>query len=230
MKRNLKFPAVATALAAAALFAVTAGAEETRIPAGVFTNVQTEDQYLARDALLGAKVHDKDGKIIGDVEDLIVNDYNQVVGVIMGTGGFLGMGEKKVGVNLPALRFEEKDGKTEVILDAATADVLSAVEAYKRTQPKKSLLERAKEKAQEITDKTKATSEKAIEQAKPSLEEAKEKAKEAYEKAKEAAAPALDAAKEAIQGAVDEAKKAIDSAAEAAKPAEPAPNAPAPQP
>ena len=72
-----------------------------------FVGAQTADQYLARDHLIGAKIRGKDGKIIGDVEDLIVNDKNQVVGVVMGTGGFLGIAEKKVGVDLSALKFDE---------------------------------------------------------------------------------------------------------------------------
>src|SRR6478735_3976062 len=76
-----------------------------------FVPAQTADQYLAKDHLIGAKVAGQDGKIIGDVEDLIINDQNQVVGVVLGTGGFLGVAEKKVAVDLSALKFEEKDGK-----------------------------------------------------------------------------------------------------------------------
>jgi hypothetical protein len=221
------------------VLAGAAQAEETKIPAGVFINTQTQDQYLARDNLIGAKVHGPDGKIIGDIEDLIVNDYNQIVGVVMGTGGFAGFGEKKVGVNLSALKFEEADGKTKISLPQATHDVLGAAEAYKTTQPRKSLLERAQEKAQELTDKARSTSSDAVEKAKPSIEQAKDKALEAYEKAKEAAGPAIEAAKEAIGSALDEAKKAIEEGqqppAEAPAPAapeapaEPAPEAPAQQ-
>ncbi len=199
----------------AALFCVvasTASAQETRIPAGMFTNTQTPDQYLAQNNLIGAKIHGADGVIVGDIEDLIINDYNQIVGVIMGTGGFLGMGEKKVGVNLSALKFVDENGKTTITLPQATAEIIAAAEPYETTQPRKSLLERAKEKAQELRDKTTTTSEKAIDDTKPALE----KAKDAFEKAKEAAGPALDAAKEAVQKGLDTAKEAIEGAGEAA--------------
>lgn len=213
----------ATAAAAAAALAFPVWAEDTRIPAGVFTNVQTQDQYLAKDTLVGAKVHGPDGKIIGDIEDLIINDFNQIVGVVMGTGGFMGMGEKKVGVNLSALKFSEDGGKTTITLPEATVEVIAAAEAYQRAQPKKSLLERAQEKAQELKDKTTATSEDAIEKAKPAMEQAKEKAmeaaekaKEAYEKAKESAGPALDAAKAAIDDASAKASAAVEDAKAAA--------------
>lgn len=205
------------AVAALTFLALPAAAEDTRIPAGVFTNTQTQDQYLAKTSLIGAKVHDKDGKIIGDIEDLIVNDYNQIVGVIMGSGGFAGFGEKKLGVNLSALKFTDEDGKTVITLPEATPEVLSAAEPYKSTQPRKSLLERAQEKAAEITDKSAATSQDALEKAKPTFEETKQKAKEALEKAKESAGPALDAAKAAVKEGLDVAKDALKSAGEAAQ-------------
>ncbi len=134
------------------------------------------------------------------------------------------MGEKKVGVSLSALKFEETGGALSVSLPEATPEVLSAVEPFERAQPKKSLLERAKEKAIELKDKTTATTQDAVEKAKPVLDEAKQKAQEAYEKAKEAAAPTIEKAKEAMQGAVDAAKPAPETPAPAPAPeAAPAP-------
>jgi len=209
---------------------------------GGFVAAQTADQYLARDHLIGAKVHGSDGKIIGDVEDLIINDKNQVVGVVMGTGGFLGVGEKKIGVDLSALKFDEAGA---VSLPEATKDSIAAAPAYQRAQPKKSLLERAREKVLELTDKTTATTQDAIEKAKPVVEDATEKAKDAIEAAKpalenatEKAQEAIDAAKEAAAPALEKAKEAAGEALEKAKeavktetpPAEPAPAAPAPAP
>jgi uncharacterized protein YjbJ (UPF0337 family) len=225
-------PATLTRVAAAAALigtitlAAAAQAEDAKIPAGMFTNAQSPDQYLAKDQLIGAKVHGPDGKIIGDIEDLIINDYNLVTAVVMGTGGFMGIAEKKVGVNVQALKFGEKDGKTEISLPEATREVLAAAEPYKRAQPKKSLLERAKEKAQEMTDKSTAA-------AKPMLDTATEKTKDAYEKAKEAAKPMLDTAtektKEAYEKAKDAAGTAVDSAKKAINSATtPAPEAPKP--
>lgn len=222
---------IAATVVAAALFAASpVSAGEVMIPAGVFTDIQTQDQYLAKDNLIGAKVHDKDGKIIGDIEDLIVNDWNQVVGVVMGTGGFLGLAEKKVGVHLSALHFDDSTGKQIVSLPEASKEVLDAVSPFKRTQPAKSLLERAKEKAQELKDKTAVTTQDAVDKAKPKIEEAKEKAVEAYEKAKEAAAPAIEKAKEAAEEAKQAVEEAIDAAKEATKEMTPAPETPPAEP
>lgn len=200
---------LALSLAAAAALAVSLpalaqqaapGAARTPIPKGVFLRGQTATQYLAKDRLIGAKVHNRQGRIIGDIEDLIIGQNNEIEGVIMGVGGFLGAGEKKLGVRLSALQIG-RDGK--VSLPSATKEVLDALEGYKRAQPKRRLIDRAKEKAQELTDKTvdttKDAAETAREKAGPALERAKETTKEYYEKAKEATKDAVDRAKEAVQ-------------------------------
>ncbi|MFM9941448.1 MAG: PRC-barrel domain-containing protein [Hyphomicrobiaceae bacterium] len=176
-------PAPTTPPPAATAPAPVAPVAKVAIPKNVFTVGQLSGQYLAKDRLIGTKVQNKDGQIIGDIEDLIVGPGNQVVGVIMGTGGFLGVGEKRVGVQLGALVFTQKDGKQVVMLPSATKDVLAAIPAYKRAEPKKTLAERAAEKAKELTDKTKDT------------------AKDAAKAAQEKAAPLVDKAKEAVKPA-----------------------------
>lgn len=211
--------------AAIALLATAAGAETVAPATGVFIKNQTAAEYLAKDHFIGVKVKGPDGKIIGDIEDLIITDGNTVVGIVMGTGGFLGVAEKKIGVQLSALKFEEANGTLAVTLAEATKEALDAAPAYERAQPKKSLWDRAKEKALELKDKTEATTSDAVEKAKPALEEAKQKAAEAYEKAKEAATPAYEKAKEAVQGAVDAAKPA-ETPTPAPAPATPAPATP----
>ena len=209
--------------AALALFATAAVAETAAPAAGVFIKNQTAAEYLAKDHLIGVKVKGPDGNIFGDIEDLIITDGNTVVGIVMGTGGFLGMAEKKIGVQLSALKFDEAGGALSVTLPEATKEGLAAAPAYERAQPKKSLLDRAKEKAIELRDKTSATTSDAVEKAKPALEDAKKKAAEAYEAAKQAATPAYEKAKEAVCGAVDAAKEAAQPAPAPA----PAPAAPA---
>ncbi|MBS0240009.1 MAG: PRC-barrel domain-containing protein [Proteobacteria bacterium] len=164
---------------------------------------QKPTEYLAKDRLLGANVHDKDGKIIGDIEDLVVDSDNKIVGVIIGVGGLLGVGEKKVAVSLPSLGIEAAGNKINVTIPAATKEALTAAPAYKRANPPIGWLQRAADKSDEIRDKSG-----------PAYEKAKEAAKEAYESAKEAAGPAIEKAKE-------EAREALDKAKAAAQPADP---------
>ncbi|MFA5951177.1 MAG: PRC-barrel domain-containing protein [Hyphomicrobium sp.] len=216
---------VAAALLVIPALAPHAGAAEAGT---MFLPAQTANQYLAKDHLIGAKVYGKDGKIIADVEDLIVNEQNQVIGVVMGTGGYFGIAEKKIGIDLSSLKFEEKDGHVTVSVPDVTQEVLNTAPTFQRAKPPKSLFDRAKEKVHELTDKTTSSTAGAIEQAKPALEEAKKQAEEALQKAKEAATPAIEKAKEAVSGAIDEAKKAVGAETAPAPEATPAPSQAAP--
>lgn len=199
MKNALRF-AVAAAIFGAAL---PAFAESADTSGSVFITAQKPTEYLAKDRLIGAKVKNKSGEIIGDIEDLIVGNDDHVVGVIMGVGGFLGIGEKKVAVKTSVLDLEVTDGKMNVVMPAATKEALTAAPAYVRATPPKGLLERAIEKGQELKDKSSVTAKDAIDAAKgkagPALEQAKKEAAEALEKAKEAAKEALEKAKEAAK-------------------------------
>lgn len=177
-----------------------ADAKKVEIPADYWKR-QKATQYLAKDRLIGQPVRNKDGKIIGDIEDIIVGDENKVVGVVMGVGGFLGAGEKKVAVRYRALEFSAVDGKKVITLPSASKEVLTALLPYERLAPKKTLLEKAADKAMELKDKSTET------------------AKDAATKAKDAAGPALEKAKDATKAAVDKAKEL--AAPKAAAPAPP---------
>ena len=209
---------------------------ETALPANTFIAEEAPVQYLAKDRLIGTKVKSPDGKIIGDVEDVILSSDHQVVGVVMGTGGFFGLFEKKVGVEIGAIQFDVIDGKIEASLPAYTKEVLEAAPAFTRNQPKKSLFARAVEKGQEIRDKTGSSAKDAYESAKekaaPAIEKAKDAAKDALDNAGPAVKDAKEAVKEAIESAKEKAKNVVEKAKEAAKPAEHAPTsdaAPAPE-
>lgn len=174
----------------------------------VFLTEQKPTEYLAKDRLIGVNVHNGDGKVIGDVEDLVVDGDNKIVGAIIGVGGLLGVGEKKVAVSLPSLNIEATDKGIVITLPAATKDALTAAPAYKRANPAKGWLQRAAEKGEEIRDKSG-----------PAYEKAKAAAKDAYELAKETAGPAIEKAKQEAQDAIAKAK-------EAAQPAQPPAEAP----
>ena len=220
--------------AVVALWTLPAFAQTTTVAQDVFLTTQGDGQYLAKDLLIGAKVHNAEGVIVGDVEDLILNADNQVQGVIMGVGGLAGWGEKRVGVALSALQIKNENNIVTVTLPQATKETLDALPAFERKTPPKSLVDRAIEKAKELSDKGSVTAKEAYEKAKeeagPALEKASESAKKTYE---ESVKPALEKAGEATKEAYDSAKKAMETPAAdtpAATPpaAEPTPSTPAP--
>ncbi|MGI9478035.1 MAG: PRC-barrel domain-containing protein [Hyphomicrobiaceae bacterium] len=176
-------------------------AADPAIPADVFVQRQAGDQQLARDFLIGAKVYNAENKIIGDIEDLILDELNTVEGVIIGVGGVLGLGEKRIGVRYTALTIEVREGKQVIVLPQATKDVLKALKPFERARPPKSFFDRAMEKAKELADKTTDTTSDAY-------KKAKEKVGPAYQAAKEKAGAAYEAAKQKVQETVEKAKEA----------------------
>lgn len=200
--------------------------ESKVIPSGVYRKEQGNTEYLAKDRLIGRSVVDKTGHVVGDIEDLIITRDHQIVGVIMGVGGFLGAGEKKVGVRLEALKFEAEGDKVTIRLMQVSKEILTALQPFQRLEAKRSLLQRAKEKARELSDKTrdsdaldkaKAKMHELKEKSGPALEKAKEKAKELGEKAKELGEKGYEKAKELGHQGAEKAKELGEKGAEKAK-------------
>jgi sporulation protein YlmC with PRC-barrel domain len=131
-------PRFALAVLLAAVLSAQAAAqkkEEPRIPANTFFKGQQANQYLARDRLIGSSVVNKDGQMLGTIDDLIIGSNGQLEGVILGVGGYFGWGEKKIGVRIGALRVTTSQGRTTITFPNATKEMLGAVEAYQRASP-----------------------------------------------------------------------------------------------
>jgi hypothetical protein len=107
-------------------------AAKAAIPPNTFFKGQTSSQYLAGEQLIGAKVTNKDGQTIGTISDLIVGSGDKIDGVILSVGGVLGVGEKKIGVRLGALKLSKAEGKLAVSLPGASKEILGAVPAYEK--------------------------------------------------------------------------------------------------
>ena len=74
-------------------------------------------------------VYDNRDNKIGEVNDLLVDSAGKVNAVILGVGGFLGVGEKNVAVAFPSLKVAERDGKRYLVLDT-TKEALQAAPGY----------------------------------------------------------------------------------------------------
>lgn len=71
------------------------------------------------DDLIGANVVDQDGKSVGEVSDLVVGDDQKVQHVIVDVGGFLGIGEKPVAIQLDQLK---KSDETSALMVTMSKD------------------------------------------------------------------------------------------------------------
>ncbi len=139
---------------------------------GIFLTSPVGEFVLAKSAYIGKNVYAEDGAVIGDIEDVVL-EGDRVVAILVGVGGFLGVGERKIGVRYGALRFVVKDAALKIVLPGATKEQLAAVEPFALTAPPKKNI----------------------------LQKAGEVAKDAARKAGDVAKAGLDKAKEAVQGA-----------------------------
>lgn len=82
---------------------------------------------IRTDRLIGMPVLTEDGKQVGDVEDLILDQDNRLRGVVVSVGGFLGLGTKAVGVawNQAEVRSVPDNGNA-LIIRGLTSDDLDA--------------------------------------------------------------------------------------------------------
>lgn len=78
---------------------------------------------------IGKTVYDQAGANIGEVNDLIVSEDGQINAVILGVGGFLGMGEKNVAVSIRSVNMTQ-DGNNMRLVVEATKDQLNSAPTY----------------------------------------------------------------------------------------------------
>ena len=75
-------------------------------------------------------VYDPSDNKIGEVKDVLLSPDGKVNALIVGVGGFLGMGEKDVAVPFNAVKHTAKDGKVYLTLDISR-DALKAAPGFK---------------------------------------------------------------------------------------------------
>jgi sporulation protein YlmC with PRC-barrel domain len=69
---------------------------------GTFLSVQASNQWLATQ-LIGITVVDAGGEKIGSIDDLVIDQSGAIQAVIIGVGGFLGIGAKDIAVSLQTM-------------------------------------------------------------------------------------------------------------------------------
>jgi len=75
-------------------------------------------------------VYDPSNNKIGEIDDVLLSPDGKVNALIVGVGGFLGMGEKHVALPFNAVKHTTKDGKVYLTLDT-TSDALKAAPGLK---------------------------------------------------------------------------------------------------
>lgn len=71
---------------------------------GGFVTWQEQDQMIASN-LMGASVRGAEDEVIGNVDDLLLDRDGRITAVVVGVGGFLGLGERNVAISAEQLEF-----------------------------------------------------------------------------------------------------------------------------
>lgn len=118
MRKNLLIGAALAALLGAPALAATAWADTT--------TVQGQMQVDA-ESLIGLDVVNAEGETIGEIENVVIDGDGKVRHVIVGVGGFLGIGEKNVALGWDQLVMAADGGSATV---PYTQDQLAALPSH----------------------------------------------------------------------------------------------------
>lgn len=80
--------------------------------------------------LIGVNVYNDQDQKLGDISEILVDKSGRIDGVIIGVGGFLGMGQHDIKVELSKLKFVDEPVKT-----SATTTTTSTTGAATGTRP-----------------------------------------------------------------------------------------------
>ncbi|WFU75608.1 MULTISPECIES: PRC-barrel domain-containing protein [unclassified Bradyrhizobium] len=116
MKRILAIALLGTAVIGGAAFAQSTQPADRAAPAA--TAAHTTDAKMAfkgnwrASKLMGLNVYNENNEKLGDINELLVDKSGKINAVVIGIGGFLGMGEHDIAVSMDKLKFVEEPVRT----------------------------------------------------------------------------------------------------------------------
>lgn len=94
-----------------------------------FLSKQASDDWLASN-LIGQSVYNAQDEMVGDINDLVTDHSGKIVAVLVGSGGFLGLGEKDVALRFEDLRLAREDNDSIKIVADVSKETLAAAPDY----------------------------------------------------------------------------------------------------
>jgi sporulation protein YlmC with PRC-barrel domain len=116
MKTLLGISILSVSLACGPALAQTAQPADRNAPAATTTTTSSSKLNLKGNwrasKLMGLDVYNENNEKLGDVNEIILDKNGKVAAVVIGVGGFLGMGEHDVAVSMDKLKFVEEPVRT----------------------------------------------------------------------------------------------------------------------
>ena len=96
-----------------------------------FLSKQESSDYLASN-LIGESVYNNEDEAIGDINDLVSDESGKITGVLLGHGGFLGMGEKDVAIRFEDLKISREDNNDLKVVANMSQDALASAPDFEK--------------------------------------------------------------------------------------------------
>lgn len=87
--------------------------------------------------VIGTKVVNTANETIGDINEIVLGKDGKVTAVIIGVGGFLGVGETEVAMSFESIRMSRDQNNNMVVTVNATKDQLKGAPAWRWDDVKK---------------------------------------------------------------------------------------------
>jgi hypothetical protein len=112
----------------------TAPAETTTTTTTTATNAPLDaGNAVLATSFIGATVYTSADENIGDINDMVFDDKGMIKAVIVGVGGFLGMGEKDVALPLEKIKISKDENNNVKLTVEASRDELEKAPAFDKT-------------------------------------------------------------------------------------------------
>lgn len=118
--------AVAGALGSAAPAAAQVAGGTTTVDTSVTESTRLAVGWSVKKTLMGKSIYNVAGEKIGKVDDLIISPDGNVSYVIVGAGGFIGIGRHDVAI--PIAQIQEQSGR--IVMPGATKDMIKAMPQF----------------------------------------------------------------------------------------------------
>ena len=125
MKTLLSVSLLSLTLVSSSALAQSAQPADRTAPAATSTTNSTQKLMLKGNwrasKLMGLDVYNDSNEKLGDVNEIILDKSGKVTAVVIGVGGFLGMGEHDVAVSMDKLKFVEEPVRTATTTTTTTS-------------------------------------------------------------------------------------------------------------
>ena len=119
-------------------FRLRSGYDGRNLPAPATTTtvvsaLDANNVFLAS-KFIGSTVYSSSNENVGDINDMVIGKDGKVQAVIIGVGGFLGLGEKDVAVPMDRIQFSRDESNNMKFMITSSRQELEQAPAFDRTK------------------------------------------------------------------------------------------------